>query len=85
MEEIKIGEYVRTPEQTKLDKLAKERQTKYMDMNYMNTNFAQQGWQCPICKRVLAPFVPECPCGGQGMKTWTITTTEGTVKLEGDK
>lgn len=24
----------------------------------------QQGWQCPICKRVYAPFVSECPnCG----------------------
>lgn len=25
---------------------------------------AQQGWQCPVCKRVYAPFVSECPyCG----------------------
>lgn len=24
----------------------------------------QQGWQCPICKRVYAPFVSECiNCG----------------------
>lgn len=48
-----------------------------MDNNYVQV-LAQQGWQCPICKRVLAPFVPECPCGGQGMQT-TITTT-GTDK-----
>jgi len=49
--------------------------------NYFdNINFMQlgamQGWQCPICKRVLAPFVQECPCKGQGMATMTVTTTE---------
>lgn len=37
---------------------------------------ASQGWQCPICKRVLAPFMTECPCRGQGPEThWTTTTT----------
>lgn len=35
-----------------------------------------QGWQCPICKRVLAPFVQECPCKGQGIATMTVATTE---------
>ena len=48
--------------------------------NIMHTNFMQvgamQGWQCPICKRVLAPFVQECPCKGQGMATMTVATTE---------
>lgn len=42
---------------------------------------AQQGWQCPICKRVLAPFVTECPCGGQGMQTWTVSDQTGTITL----
>lgn len=45
-----------------------------------NYNFMQmgamQGWQCPICKRVLAPFVQECPCKGQGMATMTVATTD---------
>jgi len=63
------------PEQTKINKQAGQ---SYSNINYINTNFAQQGWQCPACKRILAPFVPECPCGGQGMETWTTTTTEGT-------
>lgn len=28
-------------------------------------NFAQQGWQCPICKRVYSPFTTMCYyCGG---------------------
>lgn len=53
--------------------------------NY-NMNFyqvgAQQGWQCPICKRVLAPFVPECPCQGQGMQTVTFTNTTTTINKE---
>lgn len=46
-------------------------------INYMQLG-AQQGWQCPICKRVLSPWTPECPCKGQGMETWTTTTSEGT-------
>lgn len=45
------------------------------------TNFMQlgamQGWQCPICKRVLSPWTPECPCRGQGMETYTTTTGTG--------
>jgi hypothetical protein len=43
--------------------------------NFMQTG-AMQGWQCPICKRVLAPFVQECPCKGQGMAKMTVATTE---------
>ena len=22
----------------------------------------QMGWQCPLCKRVNAPFIEQCPC-----------------------
>lgn len=44
-----------------------------------NYNFVQmgamQGWQCPICKRILAPFVQECPCKGQGISTVTVATS----------
>ena len=21
---------------------------------------AQQGWQCPVCKKIYAPHIPEC-------------------------
>lgn len=45
-----------------------------MENNFMQVG-AMQGWQCPICKRVLAPFVQECPCKGQGPETWTTTST----------
>lgn len=38
----------------------------------------QQGWQCPICKRVYSPFTPWCYyCGEEGRtKTSTGTGTE---------
>lgn len=34
-----------------------------------NGLFAQQGWQCPICKRVYSPFTQMCLYCGQ--KTFT--------------
>lgn len=38
-----------------------------------NGLFAQQGWQCPICKRVYSPFTQMCLyCGN----TDVITTNE---------
>lgn len=27
---------------------------------------APQGWQCPVCQRVLSPWTQECPCEGKG-------------------
>ena len=45
-----------------------------MDNNFMQVT-GQYGWICPKCGRVLAPFVPECPCRGQGPETWTTTST----------
>lgn len=33
--------------------------------------FAQQGWQCPVCKRVYSPTTPMCLYCGHG----TITST----------
>ena len=33
-----------------------------------NENFAQQGWQCPICKRVYSPMTSMCYyCGGESV------------------
>lgn len=42
--------------------------------DYMNLG-VQQGWQCPVCGRVNAPWLPCCSCGG---KFGTYTTTDGT-------
>ena len=47
----------------------------FNNINFMQLG-AMQGWQCPICKRVLAPFVQECPCKGQGIATTTVATTD---------
>ena len=47
-----------------------------MDMNF-NTNFAAQGWQCPICKRVYAPFMSMCTHCGIDEITTTTTMTIG--------
>lgn len=34
----------------------------------MNDFAVQQGWQCPLCKRVYSPFTPCCfYCGEEGM------------------
>lgn len=40
-----------------------------------NSNLAQQGWQCPICKRVYSPFTVMCYyCGGD-----TVTSTYSSI------
>ena len=39
----------------------------------------QQGWQCPICGRVLSPWAWECPCGGNGRQTITSDRTEAYI------
>ena len=48
--------------------------------NFMQVG-AMQGWQCPICKRVLAPFVQECPCKGEGISTTTVAS----IDLKGEE
>ena len=37
---------------------------------------AQQGWQCPVCKQVMAPFMPYCPCKGEPPRVETKTNTK---------
>ena len=34
--------------------------------------FAQQGWQCPVCKRVYSPWTAQCYYCGE--KTYTTST-----------
>lgn len=53
----------------------------------------QQGWQCPVCKRVYAPFVSECSyCGretvtnigtgtGQPIIDWCRKTSYTSAKM----
>lgn len=36
----------------------------------------QQGWQCPVCKNVYAPFTQQClKCWTQGTVTTTTTSS----------
>lgn len=58
-----------------------ESYSKTITSGYMQLG-AQQGWQCPICKRVLAPFVMECPCQGQGPVTVTTTNIDGNTTID---
>lgn len=50
-----------------------------VELNNVTSGFMQvgamQGWICPVCKRVLSPSMMECPCKGQGMQTFTTTST----------
>ena len=33
------------------------------NINYtINSGYPQQGWQCPACGKVLAPWMPNCNC-----------------------
>lgn len=47
-----------------------------MENNFLSIK-AQQGWQCPICGKVLAPWMCECPC--RGNPQYTTTTTSITI------
>ena len=50
----------------------------------MNETMIQQGWQCPICKRVYSPFTIMCYYCGADTVTTTNTGT-GTVYPQGVK
>lgn len=45
-------------------------------------NYAQQGWQCPICKKVLAPFMTYCPFHNEKNNKWSVTSATGEEKNE---
>ena len=48
--------------------------------NWNDANFAQQGWQCPICHAVWSPTTPMCyNCTG---KEKTYTVSSGTYKVD---
>lgn len=45
---------------------------------------AQQGWQCPICKKIYAPNIPEClHCNN--VKTELKTTDNGELTIDWGK
>lgn len=46
----------------------------------------QYGWICPLCKRVLAPFIHECPYHNMENTTLTTSTSSDsqTITLHND-
>ena len=42
---------------------------------HINNFTVQQGWQCPVCGSILAPFVTECPCKGRGLVQENISAS----------
>jgi len=52
-----------------------------MDCEYI----VQQGWQCPICKRVYSPHTSMCLyCGGDAKTTSTNTKSKSTTVSYGE-
>lgn len=51
--------------------------------HYENYGFAQQGWQCPICKKILAPFMTYCPFHNEENNKWSVTSA--IEEVEDDK
>lgn len=62
-----------------------------MMVNEIYPIIAQQGWQCPLCKRVYSPFTPCCYyCGAEGRATTSTdwvkhesTTETGRLNIGG--
>lgn len=45
---------------------------------WYNDKFAEQGWQCPVCKRVYSPTTPMCfYCGNDVPCTVSSVTANG--------
>ena len=41
--------------------------------------YVQQGWQCTICKKILAPFMSYCPFHDEEHYKWSTTGTGSTL------
>ena len=47
-----------------------------------SVDFAPQGWQCPVCKRVYSPTTPMCYYCGNGTPCTVSSTTVGDVLVD---
>ena len=47
-----------------------------------SVEFALQGWQCPICKRVYSPTTPMCYYCGNGVPYTVSSTTVGDADID---
>lgn len=46
--------------------------------DWCNLHSAQQGWECPRCGRINAPWVRQCDCP---RNNWTITWTSNNNEI----
>ena len=54
-----------------------------MDSNCYNIQIsAQQGWQCPVCGQVNAPWISQCPCNGKIPSYTTTVSTGETIRVK---
>lgn len=44
-------------------------------ISYTINGYVQQGWQCPICKKILAPFMSHCPFHDEEHYKWSATSS----------
>ena len=51
-------------------------------MSYTFEGFAQQGWQCPICRRVYSPMTSMCYYCGNGVPITVTSTTVGDWEID---
>jgi len=63
-----------------MNKEVDEQSANYYKINY--DNFVRQGWQCPVCKKILAPFMTYCPFHNEENNKWSITSATGTVEVK---
>lgn len=49
---------------------------------WYNVDFAPQGWQCPICKRVYSPITPMCYYCGNGVTHTGSSITVGNGAID---
>lgn len=54
-------------------------------MSYEFQGFMQQGWQCPICRRVYSPFTSMCLYCGKGEISTSTSTNIETVSNKNNK
>lgn len=54
-------------------------------MSYEFRGFIQQGWQCPICRRVYSPLTSMCLYCGTGEISTSTSTNIETVSNKNNK
>lgn len=52
-------------------------ESKNYTIHYGENFFVSQGWQCPICHKILAPFMTYCPFHEKENDEWVLTSSTG--------